>query len=41
MFFRLKATGPYQYLQIAESQRQDGKVRQRGGGGTMGSSLNK
>ena len=29
MFFRLKATGPYQYLQIAESHRQDGKVRQR------------
>lgn len=29
MFFRLKATGPYQYLQIAESLRVDGKVRQR------------
>jgi transposase len=29
VFFRLKATGPYQYLQIAESRRQEGKVRQR------------
>ena len=29
MFFRLKATGPYQYLQIAESLRVDGKIRQR------------
>lgn len=29
MFFRVKAAGPYRYLQIAESLRQEGKVRQR------------
>ena len=29
MFFRVKTSGSYQYLQIAESHRQDGKVRQQ------------
>jgi hypothetical protein len=28
VFFRVKSSGSYQYLQIAESHRQDGKVRQ-------------
>ena len=29
MFFRIKSTGSYQYLQIAQSYRSEGKVRQR------------
>ena len=29
MFFRVKSTGPYRYLQIAHSVREGGKVRQQ------------